>query len=120
MKKFASRSLLNTVILAIVLLFVNYSVKGQGDTKLVASFPDDVNKIISVSCVPCHTDKGGKLSKSKLNFTDWENYSPEKQKEKAKKMYTELSKNKMPPKSARERHPELIPTPEQVAVIKNW
>ena len=120
MKKFVSRSFLNTVILAIVLLFVSYSVKGQSTTKLVASLPDDVNKIISTSCTPCHTDKGGKLSKSKLNFTDWGNYSPEKQKDRAKKMYTMLEKNKMPPKSAREKHPELIPTSEQVAVIKNW
>lgn len=120
MKKFTSSSFFSSVILAIALMFISYSVKGQSNTKLVASFPDNVNKIITSSCIPCHTEKGGKLSKSKLNFTDWENYSPEKQKDKAKKMYTMLEKNKMPPKSAREKHPELIPTSEQVAVIKSW
>jgi hypothetical protein len=117
MKKFTSCSFFGSLILAIA---VSYPAKGQGNDKLVASLPENVNKIISKSCVPCHTDKGGKLSKSKLNFTDWENYSPEKQKDKAKKMYAELKKSKMPPKSARQRHPENIPTPEQVAVIKNW
>jgi hypothetical protein len=120
MKKIACRSLLNTVILAIVLLFINTSVKGQDNGKFVASFPENVNKIISTSCTPCHTDKGGTMSKSKLNFTAWEKYSPEKQKEKVKKMYTELDKGKMPPKAARQKHPELIPTAEQVDVIKKW
>ncbi len=120
MKKIASRSLLNTAVLALVLLFVNLSVKAQDSIKLVASFPDNVNKIISASCTPCHTDKGGVMAKSKLNFTAWEKYSPEKQKERAEKMYTELDKSKMPPKAARQKRPDLIPTPEQVAVIKNW
>ena len=120
MKKNAWRSLMNTVILAFVLLFVNSAAKGQDNKKLVASFPDDVNKIVTASCTPCHTDKGGTMSKSKLNFTGWEKYTPEKQKEKAKKMYAELNKGKMPPKAAREKHPELIPTAEQVDVIKKW
>ncbi len=120
MKKIASRSFMNTVILAIVLFFVNATVKGQDNSKLVASFPDDVNKIITKSCTPCHTDKGGTMSKSKLNFTVWEKYSPEKQKEKAKKMSSELDKGKMPPKAARQKHPELIPTSDQAEVIKKW
>jgi hypothetical protein len=120
MKKIAYRSLLNTSVLILVLLFVNFSAKAQDNAKLVASFPDNVNKIVSTSCTPCHTDKGGTMSKSKLNFTAWEKYSPEKQKEKAKNMYAELSKGKMPPKAARQKRPDLIPTAEQVEVIKKW
>lgn len=113
-------SLLNTVIISLVLLFLNLSVNAQDNVKLVASFPDNINKIVSVSCTPCHTDKGGAMSKSKLNFTAWEKYSPEKQKEKVKKMYAELDKGKMPPKAAREKRPDLIPTAEQVEIIKKW
>jgi hypothetical protein len=120
MKKITCRSLLNTAVLTLVFLFVNLSVKGQDNAKLVASFPDNVNKIISTSCTPCHTDKGGSMAKSKLNFSAWEKYTPEKQKERAKKMYAELDKGKMPPKAARQKRPDLIPTPDQVAVIKNW
>jgi cytochrome c5 len=120
MKKIAYRSLVNAAILTVVLLFVNFSAKAQDNTKLVASFPDNVNKIFSTSCTPCHTDKGGTMSKSKLNFSAWEKYSPEKQKEKAKKIYAELDKGKMPPKAAREKRPDLIPSAEQVEVIKNW
>ena len=83
------------------------------------SIPDSVNVIVTASCIPCHTNEGGLMSKSKLNFSVWSNYSPEKQKEKAAKMYTELDSGKMPPKKAREKNPELIPTPEQIAVIKD-
>ena len=60
------------------------------------------------------------MSKAKLNFTEWTNYSPEKQKEKAAKMFSELNKGAMPPKTAREKRPELIPTKEQVEIIKKW
>jgi hypothetical protein len=120
MKKITCHSLLNTVAVTMVLIFVNFSAKAQDNAKLVASFPDNVNKILSTSCTPCHTDKGGTMSKSKLNFSAWEKYSPEKQKEKVKKMFAELDKGKMPPKAARQKRPDLIPTSEQVEVIKKW
>lgn len=60
------------------------------------------------------------MSKAKLNLTEWANYSPEKQKEKAAKMYSELNKGAMPPKKAREMKPELIPTKDQIEIIKKW
>ena len=118
MKKIACRSLLNTAILTLVLFFVNLSAKGQDNTKLVASFPDNVNKIFTASCTPCHIDKGGTMSKSKLNFSAWGKYSREKQNDKVKKIYFELDKGKMPPNAARQKRPDLIPTAEQVEVIK--
>lgn len=82
--------------------------------------PDSINQIISYSCMPCHSSDGGLMSRTKLNFTVWTNYSPAKQKEKAAKMLDELNNGKMPPKMAREKKPETIPTPKQIAVIKRW
>jgi hypothetical protein len=82
--------------------------------------PEDINKILTFSCTPCHTSQGGLMSKSKLNLTEWINYSAEKQKEKAAKMYSEVSKGAMPPKKARELKPETIPTKEQIELIKKW
>jgi len=35
-------------------------------------------------------------------------------------MYSVLKKDKMPPKSARETRPEIIPTRDQVDTIKKW
>jgi hypothetical protein len=101
-------------------LVIGLAVNGQENKTAVSVNSDSVNVIINASCMPCHSNEGGLMSKSKLNFSVWSTYSPEKQKEKAMKMYTELDSGKMPPKKAREKNPELIPTPAQIAVIKRW
>jgi hypothetical protein len=102
------------------LFLFNITVKGQEALKTASAIPDEVSKIVMVSCVPCHTSQGGLMSKSKLNLTEWDKYSPGKQKEKAAKMYSEVNKGAMPPKKARESKPELIPTREQLEIIKKW
>ena len=120
MKKTAFTSLMIPGVLILGLFLLISPVRGQEDAKTAQSLPDSVNKIVTFSCVPCHTSQGGLMSKAKLNFTEWTNYSPEKQKEKATKMYSEINKGAMPPKSAREKRPEIIPTKEQIEIIKNW
>ena len=120
MKKTAFTSLLIPGILVLGLFLLTSPVRGQEAGKTAQSLPDSVNKIVTFSCVPCHTSQGGLMSKAKLNFTEWDNYSPEKQKEKSAKMYSELNKGAMPPKAAREKRPEIIPTKEQIEIIKNW
>jgi hypothetical protein len=94
-----------------------YSQESSGGS---APLPDSINNIVSVSCMPCHSSRGGLLSRSKLNFSEWTDYPADKQKKKAEKMYKELKKGKMPPEEARENNPDIIPTPEQIAVIKAW
>jgi hypothetical protein len=99
---------------------LNFSVHGQETSKGIPSLPDNINKIVTGSCMPCHSNKGGLMSRSKLNFSDWAQYSPSKQKEKAEKMYSLLNKGDMPPKSARKAHPENIPNKDQIDAIKIW
>ena len=101
-------------------LGMTFAANAQDTTRVSPPLPDDINKIVSASCMPCHSAKGGMMSRSKLNFTEWTNYSAEKQKEKASDIYKELSKDKMPPKNARENNPAIIPTKEQVDIIKKW
>jgi hypothetical protein len=113
------RSFLFGLLLIAGNFFLNFSVLGQ-EVSGSPSLPENINKIVTFSCMPCHTSKGGLMSRTKLNFTEWTNYSITKQKEKAQKMYSELKKSAMPPKTARETRPEIIPTPEQVAIIKKW
>lgn len=120
MKKSLAATLLVPGFLFFSLLFVSVKTSAQDVSKTSAPLPDTVNIIVTASCTPCHTSQGGLMSRTKLNFTEWTNYSPEKQKEKAEKMYSELNKGSMPPKKAREERPELIPTSEQVAIIKRW
>lgn len=120
MKKTAITSFLIPGFLVLGLFLLTSPVRGQESAKTAQSLPDSVNKIVTFSCVPCHTSQGGLMSRTKLNFTEWAQYSPEKQKEKSAKMYSELNKGAMPPKSAREKRPEIIPTKEQIEIIKKW
>jgi hypothetical protein len=120
MKNISVSSFLKSGIMISVLLFIGLIANGQDSLKVVSVNSDSVNVIINASCTPCHTNEGGLMAKSKLNFSLWSSYPPEKQKERAAKMYSQLENEKMPPKTSREKHPELIPTPEQIAVIKRW
>jgi hypothetical protein len=120
MKKATISFLWVLLILVSGLFILNFSANGQENSMLFPSLPDDVDKIVSFSCVPCHTSTGGLMSRSKLNFTEWAEYSQEKQKAKAEKMYSVLKKGKMPPKDARETRPEIIPTEDQIDIIKKW
>jgi hypothetical protein len=99
---------------------IGYSVTPLQTSVNVAELPDDISKIVNFSCMPCHSSQGGLLSRGKLNFTTWPQYSQQKQKEKAEKIYSVLKKGVMPPKSVRENRPEIIPTKEQVSIIKEW
>jgi hypothetical protein len=110
----------------ILLIFVsglfalNLSAKGKQNTPSFPGLPDDVNKIVSFSCVPCHTSTGGLMSRTKLNFSDWGQYTAAKQKARAEKMASVLKKGSMPPKEAREKRPEIIPTQDQIDIITKW
>ena len=105
-----------------ILAFLLPAVKMNGQEAVKTSFylPESIHNIVSVSCMPCHSSTGGIMSRTKLNFSEWASYSAEKQKEKAEKIYKEVSKDKMPPKSAREANPGIVPTKEQVDIIKKW
>jgi mono/diheme cytochrome c family protein len=120
MKKSLVFSFLIPCFLFFSLILICNPANSQDAAKASATLPDSINKIVTNSCTPCHTSQGGLMSKSKLNFTEWTNYSPEKQKEKAAKMYSEINKGAMPPKAAREKRPESIPTKDQIEIIKKW
>jgi len=108
--------------LLFIFIFLVLSLRstGQETPNVSASLPERISKIVSVSCMPCHSSKGGMLSKGKLNFTEWGEYSIEKQQKKSAEMYKELKKSAMPPKEARENNPGIIPTSDQIAIIKSW
>lgn len=114
------KEILSLCLLISGLFLLNFSVKGQDTLSISPPLPDNINNIIMISCVPCHTNTGGYMSRSKLNFNIWTQYSAETQKEKAEGMSSKLIKGSMPPKTARENRPEIIPTDEQIKIIKTW
>lgn len=118
MKK--SKTLLIVSFTFFFLFSLNLSVFSQVQDSLPSSFPAEVNKIFTTSCMPCHTSKGGFMSREKLNFTEWGQYSPDKQKEKAEKIVSELKEGGMPPQMVRDTRPEIVPTHEQIDIIAKW
>jgi hypothetical protein len=108
------------LLIIFIFLVLGLSAIGQESPKVSASLPVRISKIVSISCMPCHSSTGSMLSKAKLNFTEWGDYSLEKQQKKSAQMYKELNKSAMPPKDARENNPGIIPTSDQIAVIKSW
>jgi len=120
MKKKDSNSRIIYLFFIITFLGMTTAVRSQDTTKVSPPLPENINKIVSASCMPCHSAKGGMMARTKLNFNEWTSYPAEKQKEKASDIYKEVSKDKMPPKNARENNPGIIPTKEQVGIIKKW
>jgi hypothetical protein len=120
MKRSFKISGLFSLIVVLASLWPAGKVIGQETGKSSVYLPETINKIVSVSCMPCHSATGGTMSKTKLNFSEWASYTPDKQKESAEMIFKEVSKDKMPPKSAREANPGIVPTKEQVKVIKEW
>jgi hypothetical protein len=93
---------------------------GQTGKKQQFPIPENINKIFQTSCMPCHGNDGGRLPKSRLYFSRWAGYGTAKEVEKASLICSSVRKGKMPPKSARDSKPELIPTKEQIDLICNW
>jgi len=86
----------------------------------VTSIPDDLNVVFKNSCMGCHATGGRSMAMAKLNFSEWDNYAPDKQAKKAAAICKMISKGKMPPKSFRASHPEAIPTTAQKDMICKW
>ena len=79
-----------------------------------------VMKIAERSCVKCHTEGGNGMALMHLNLSNWDKFSPEKQADKAKDMCKMVSKEKMPPKSFREKNPDAAPTKDEEKIICDW
>jgi cytochrome c5 len=98
----------------------NGNMKFQKQNDEASSMPADVNKIFRNSCYDCHTKGGKRMAMSKVNFSDWDSYSQDKKAKKAADIVRMLNKGAMPPKAYRQQHPDRIPTPDQVDLIRKW
>ncbi len=108
---------------AFLILFVIYPRAFAQDAKQEAvkhAIPENVLNIAKKSCVTCHTEGGNGMALMHVNLSEWDKLTPAKQAEKAKSMCNMVTKDKMPPKSFREKHPEGVPTPEEVKIICDW
>ena len=92
----------------------------QKETTVSKPISPAVMKIAERSCLKCHAEGGNEMAMMHLNLSNWAKYSPEKQAGKAKDMCKMISKDKMPPKSFREKNPGAAPTQEEIKIICDW
>ena len=51
------------------------------DKPISATIQADVYKIFQSSCIDCHAKGGKKMAMSHVNFSEWDNYSTEKKRQ---------------------------------------
>jgi mono/diheme cytochrome c family protein len=88
----------------------------QKTTDNKKDMPADVMKIVQKSCVKCHIDEG----MGGLKFTDWRNYSPEKQAAKSNAICNKVTGKVMPPKRFIKSNPDAAPTQADIRTICDW
>jgi len=89
-------------------------------TQTSYTIPRNVMDIFRNSCINCHGESGNFSARSMVNFYVWDNYSEEKQLLKATAIINALTKETMPPASARNDTPQNIPTAERVVTVGIW
>ncbi len=82
--------------------------------------PADVMKIAEKACINCHAEPGNGMALMHVNLSNWDKYSPEKQADKAQAMCKMVSRDKMPPKSFKAKHPEAALSTDDLKTICDW
>jgi len=122
MKKAIGFSFAVLGIVFLTSMIMNYSSaqSSQKDGTVSKPISPGVMKIAERSCLKCHAEGGNEMAMMHLNLSNWDKFSPEKQAGKAKDMCKMISKDKMPPKSFREKNPGAAPNKEEIKIICDW
>ena len=114
MKKAIILSFSILIVVFLSSMILNKSAAQSSTKKGIVSKPisPSVMKIAERSCLKCHTEPGNGMALAHLNLSNWDKFSMEKQADKAK--------DKMPPKSFREKNPDGVPTQKEVKTICDW
>ena len=124
MKKTAIVTLMMmSVLFAFVLVFNPQRASGSKNPVSAATgtpLPDSVQQFVKKTCMDCHADGGNFLAKGKVNFSEWDKYSPEKQKEKAVSICKELTKHGMPTGKWCKNNPDKVPVQADIDMMCRW
>ena len=97
---------------------------GYGQDTLIArkgiQIPDNLDKVFTNSCMPCHSANGRKMAKAMLNFSKWDKYGRSTQVRKGKAIARMIGKEAMPPEQFIESSPELALTPADKENVRLW
>ena len=113
----------------------NPSADSSASFEAVAKPPSEVVAVIGRACSDCHSNRtvwpwysrispvswlvagDVKEGRTKLNFSQWNIYSPEMTRIKLGEICTEVKKGEMPPRYYLPMHPDAKVTPAEVAAI---
>jgi cytochrome c5 len=109
-----------SILTASVLSPKKHAVKKSTTPVTITSIPDDLQVIFKKSCMDCHATGGKGMAMANLNFSDWDNYTPDNQAKKAVAICNIITKGAMPPKLYGENNPEAILTASQKDMICKW
>jgi hypothetical protein len=121
--KSRTASILSISLIAVLFFFI---CGGKGLCQIAPKasngieIPDSLKTIFQNSCMPCHWQGGGIKSTLHVNFSKWDEYEPDAQVGKAKKICSALVDDKMPPAMAREKKPEIVLKNYQIDAICKW
>jgi hypothetical protein len=120
MKKRKLLNLLVVIIGMITVIAVTANTNPSHRAVNGRTIPDSLKKIFNASCASCHSDEGKIMARSKLNFSQWDEYSKNEMVIKSKAICEQVTEGSMPPASVRKSKPETIPTDAQIKYICNW
>ena len=117
-------SLIMMLAAAIALLAFTYT-SGPGTNppqdKPATLFPEDVQKVLENSCFDCHSDAASNIkAKTKLNLSNWNDYSDSKKVGKMQDINDELQKGAMPPEKYVTNYPDHAPTQADKETLYKW
>jgi hypothetical protein len=112
---------ISIITIMVLISFSPAKVQSQKKILLITnSFPADVNVVLRKCCIQCHDSGENENSKVMWNYSKWTTYSAEIQSQHAKSMCNYMSSQRMPPNSARNTDPKIIPTSEDIDIICKW
>ncbi len=120
MKKLIGISIASAFFITLLINNQVYSQSDKNDEELSKSFPIGVTRIFEESCVKCHLGPGIDKARFHFNLTNWDEFSTGKQARRANAVLRKVTNEKMPPKKFTIKHPESVPTKEEIKIIKEW
>jgi hypothetical protein len=105
---------------ATLMLILSVGEINAQETNSNSLIPADVKALVDKSCISCHSSDGSGMAASRVNFTTWEKYTPEKQASKADDICAIITKGKMPPKKFISSHPDAVLSDADKKIICDW
>jgi mono/diheme cytochrome c family protein len=116
----------NKLLLILALVISGFAIiswtsdPGKKSTSNANEIPAGVAAILTNSCNACHGANGRAMALSHLKLAQWNDYSTEKQAEKAADICRMISAGKMPPKGYVRDNPALALSQAQIDSICAW